>query len=241
MTSKGRQTIDHATYLKALSYYSVHPGDITGCARHIGRSVKIASRFWHGPPYSEPALQARCPVPMREVLEKEAEAATALRARQEREDRQQREAEERARERDDASVAREERIKQRAQEQRMLQGLGAIVSNHIGNYIQQMAQAFPVVNAKAAQYAATCNPEQAFHIQKSMLVALRELTRAATMLEQAGRASRGEPTQVVELKASPVPATYGDALDSMRRVLALAERTPDLVVEAVGEEATRTA
>lgn len=241
MTSKGRQTIDFATYQKAVSYYSLHPGDITGCARHIGRSIKIASRFWHGPPYSEPALQQRCPVPIREVLEKEAQAALAMRARQEREERQVREAEDRARERDEASVAREARVRASAEEQQLMAGARAVLRTQIANHIQHLGQAVPIIAAKAAQHAATCNPEEAMAMYRELVVLSREYAKATVILEQGGRASRGEPTQVVELKATPLPQNYGDALDSMRKVLALAERTPDLVVEVAGEEAVRTA
>lgn len=237
-----RRTLTREVYERVLTWFAARypaPPAYTQCARECGISVDLARRLYLGPAYEEPALH-EFQIPMSEVLEKEAAKATALRARQEAEERRRQAEEERRQDLAEAADSRAERVKQRAEEQRMLQAARNLTTGGLGLFLQDLFPAMRDLSVKVRNHASALPAAEAIGMYREVGAIARDLVKAATMIEEAGRRSRGEPSQVVEVQPRlPEPQAYGDALAEVRRaarLLELAEGTPDLVVETTAEE-----
>lgn len=241
-----RRALTREVYERVLTWFAARypaPPAYTQCARECGISVDLARRLYLGPAYEEPALH-EFQIPMSEVLEKEAAKATALKARQEAEERRQRLAEERQQDQRDASEARAERIKAKAEEQRLLQaarGVGGGIMQTMQDLVPAAIQLAQVARAAVTKEAVNgLSSAEAIGRLKDVTTLYKDLARAVVSLAEQGMKSRGEATQVVEIQAAPPqPQAYGGALADIRRaarLLELAEGTPDLVVETAGED-----
>ncbi len=238
-----RVALTPEVYRRAKSIFAAHPGNHARVSRELGVSIDVSKRLWAGPAYKEPEMARLYPIPIRDELDQEAKEATALARRQLEEERLAHDRAELQREQGIAHDERAERIKQRAEEQVMLQATRGVARSLLSTFadlaptIKLMSTVFRTkVEEKVKQGALTA--EEALAGLKDVGIYAEKAGRLVISLEEAGRASRGEPTQVVGITPLPPQRGYVAALDEAKQLveaMALAERTGHLVVEAEGE------
>lgn len=209
------RTMTKEIYNKAVEYFRDHPGDSTGCAKHVGIAYRTARKMWKGPrskmwPWMEPIEE-------KFVREKEMQLTV----------REEREQEERAaiqREADRARTIEEEA--KRFEEQALniaradiIHGLAAI--NQLTKGVTMLAKE---VNGQLEQGVDARGRPLRVDVMKCMGIirsyttSVRGLTSATETLVSLGRVQRELPTTIIGLDVRSM--TVGDA----ERELALAER-----------------
>ena len=229
------RTITKEMYGKAIAYFREHPGDSSGCAKHVGIHYRTARKMWKGPrsltwPWMEPVEELLA----REnslALTAEEEAAELERLEAAREAQKARAAEQQALafEEQSLAIARLDIIHGLAAINKLTRGVTKLAAQ-VGELLEEGKGP----DGKPIAY----DVGKVLGVLRTYTTSVRGLTAATETLVNLGRIQRNLPTAIVGLDVQAMDVReVGRNVEMANRALARARALGiETVVEGRGEE-----